>query len=349
MKSKYLAEENFQIVMETFFENVAQDEICPSDDRYSLRLGEWMEQFMLRGKSALAQGRNSGLRNVEFQDLKKNVGDQSLVIDTFEKKASWELKMMVLEELRDQIPLREISRITGISLSEYYYKPVKRHIQRLDPSIKERIKYIASERPTFGYWRTWATLRNHRMYVDRKTVGNIINDGNLKIPVSKNIGRKEIKHLLKLTWHYQLWQTEITYIPTESVMTCLMSIKDTFTKECQEYYNFILCITGDAMRSMEIAVLLAFNETVPEGLVLSIDNCSQYISKEFKNALKLLGIKLEYIQKHTPEDDGDIGSPYNSIKTGYIWPDEFMSKFLNTSEFRERSWKSEGEVKLYEN
>ena len=87
MKSKYLAEENFQIVMETFFENVAQDEICPSDDRYSLRLGEWMEQFMLRGKSALAQGRNSGLRNVEFQDLKKNVGDQSLVIDTFKKRS----------------------------------------------------------------------------------------------------------------------------------------------------------------------------------------------------------------------------------------------------------------------
>ena len=50
----------------------------------------------------------------------------------------------------DQIPLREISRISGISLSGYYYKPVKRHIQRLDPSIKERIRYIASERPTYG-------------------------------------------------------------------------------------------------------------------------------------------------------------------------------------------------------
>ena len=83
MKSKYLAEENFQIVMETFFENVAQDEICPSDDRYSLRLGEWMEQFMLRGKSALAQGRNSDSRDEEIEDLMKIIGDQSLVIDVF--------------------------------------------------------------------------------------------------------------------------------------------------------------------------------------------------------------------------------------------------------------------------
>ena len=49
---------------------------------------------------------------------------------------------MVINDLKDQIPLREISRISGISLSGYYYKPMKRHIQRLDPSIKERIRDI---------------------------------------------------------------------------------------------------------------------------------------------------------------------------------------------------------------
>ena len=52
--------------------------------------------------------------------------------------------------------------------------------------------------------------------------------------------------------------------------------------------------------------------------------------------MKLLGIKLEYIQKHTPEDNGDIESFHNSIKTYYIWPNEFRRKFLNDSAFRER-------------
>ena len=55
---------------------------------------------------------------------------------------------MVLDDLKDQIPLREISRISGISLSGYYYKSKERHVERLDPFIKERIRYIASERPT---------------------------------------------------------------------------------------------------------------------------------------------------------------------------------------------------------
>jgi transposase InsO family protein len=47
------------------------------------------------------------------------------------------------------------------------------------------------------------------------------------------------------------------------------------------------------------------------------------LSHEFRSAMKLLGIKLEYIQKHTPEDNGNIESFHNSIKTDYIWPNEF--------------------------
>ena len=134
---------------------------------------------------------------------------------------------------------------------------------------------------------------------------------------------------------------------------------------------------------MENAVLLAFNGTVPEGLVLRTDNGPQYISNEFRSAMKLLGIKLEYIQKHTPEDNGNIESFHNSIKTDYIWPNEFRDfhdasiaigeaftdynecrphssidylpprefrrKLLNVPVFIKRFEKKEVEVKLYEN
>ena len=35
---------------------------------------------------------------------------------------------------------------------------------------------------------------------------------------------------------------------------------------------------------------------------------------------KLLGIRSEYIQKYTPDDNGDIESFHNSLKTDYVWP-----------------------------
>ena len=65
-------------------------------------------------------------------------------------KNDQENKMMIIEDLKDQIPPSEISRISGIPLSGYYYKPMQRQVERLDPSIKERIRYIASDRPTYG-------------------------------------------------------------------------------------------------------------------------------------------------------------------------------------------------------
>jgi len=290
---------------------------------------------------------------------------------------------MVIEDLKPKMSLRNISRISGISLSGYYYMPRKRHIQRLDSSTKERIREIASERPTYGYRRVWAILRNHGTRVNQKTVRKVLKESNLSLPASKHRGRTKSRNLFKPTAPDQLWETDITYIPTESGMTYLMCIKDTFTKEWQGYHYSRSCMAKDAIRSVENAVLMAFDRSVPEGLVLRTDNGPQYISHEFRSAMKLLGIKLEYIQKHTPEDNGDIESFHNSIKTDYIWPNElkdfhdtsiaigkaftdynecrphssidylppreFRRKFLDDPAFREKFEKKEVEVTLDEN
>ena len=46
------------------------------------------------------------------------------------------------------------------------------------------------------------------------------------------------------------------------------------------------------------------------------------ISQPFRISMDPMGISLEYIQKQTPEDNGDIESFYSSIKADYIWPNE---------------------------
>ena len=89
-------------------------------------------------------------------------------------KNDQENKMMVMEDLKHDMSLRNISRISGISLSGYYHKSTERHIQRLDPSIKEKIRYIASERTTYGYSRVWAVLRNSATEVTRRQSGRFL-------------------------------------------------------------------------------------------------------------------------------------------------------------------------------
>ena len=117
----------------------------------------------------------------------------------------------------------------------------------------------------------WAILRNQGTAVNRKTVRKALKDSNLSLPASKHRGRTKSRNLFRPQGADQLWETDITYIPAESGMTCLMCINDCFTKEWQGYHYSRTCMARDAMRSVENAVLMSFNGTVPEGLNLSME------------------------------------------------------------------------------
>ena len=119
-----------------------------------------------------------------------------------------------------------------------------------------------------------------------------------------------------------LIETDITYIPTNNGMTYLMCIKDVFSKEWYGYNYNKSCTARDAINAVDNAIIRKFNGNIPDNLTLRTDNGPQYISKEFNNYLKTINIKHEYIEKETPEENGDIESFHNSIKTDYIWINE---------------------------
>ncbi len=85
MKSKYSADEKFQLVKGSFSENVSQAEICRRHGIYPVQLSKWREQFIQGGKSALNRRGNSDSRDEEIEDFKKIIGGQSLVIDALKK------------------------------------------------------------------------------------------------------------------------------------------------------------------------------------------------------------------------------------------------------------------------
>ena len=92
-----------------------------------------------------------------------------------------------------------------------------------------------------------------------------------------------------------------------------------FSKKWISYVFSKTCTAKDCIRAVEKACAIRFPDGNPHDLVLRTDNGPQYVSEMFKNTVKILGIKSEYIQKHTPEDNGNIESFHNSLKTDYIW------------------------------
>ena len=96
-------------------------------------------------------------------------------------------------------------------------------MNRLSLQIKEEMIRTASERPTYGYRRVWAVLRNSGTTVNKKAVMRILREGNLSLPYAKHRGRTKTRNLFRPTGPDQLWETDITCIPTAQGMTYLMA------------------------------------------------------------------------------------------------------------------------------
>ena len=52
---------------------------------------------------------------------------------------------------------------------------------------------------------------------------------------------------------------------------------------------------------------------------------TEYISNNFRKAVSVLGIKHEFIWKHTPEQNGHVESFHRTLKKEYLWQHEFAS------------------------
>ena len=230
---------------------------------------------------------------------------------------------MAIESLSPAMATSRISRAMDVPRSSIYYRKTEisgMRKPRISENIEAEIIRISAERTTYGYRRIWALLRNSGIHVNIKTVRRIMRRNSLALPYARHKNRTRTKDLTKPDNTDRLWETDIHYVSTvHDGMAYLMSIKDCFSKKWISYEFSKTCTAKDCIRAVEKAYAVRFPHGGMHNLILRTDNGPQYISREFRESMKLLGIKSEYIQKHTPEDNGDIESFHNSLKTDYIW------------------------------
>ncbi|MEM4067991.1 MAG: IS3 family transposase [Candidatus Micrarchaeaceae archaeon] len=178
--------------------------MCRRHGIFPTQLAKWKEQFIESGKKGLSDGIHQQSREEEIDNLKRMIGEQTLVKNAF-KNATRRVKMIVVEDLREYMSLREISSVSGISLSSFYYREKERSVIRLSPQIEYDIIRVASERPTYGYWKVWAMIRNNGIRVNRKAVRRVLRERNLSLPYSKHRGRTESRNIFHSTGPDQLW------------------------------------------------------------------------------------------------------------------------------------------------
>jgi len=92
MRSRHSSEEKYEIVMESLTENTSKAEICRRHGifdchlQFGTQLAKWKEQLIESGKKGLSSGKHPYSREEEIDDLKKMIGEQTLVTNAFKKR-----------------------------------------------------------------------------------------------------------------------------------------------------------------------------------------------------------------------------------------------------------------------
>jgi transposase InsO family protein len=131
---------------------------------------------------------------------------------------------------------------------------------------------------------------------------------------------------VKASRPYEFWQTDMTYVWCGSTdrWSYLFNAIDVFHREWLGYAFETSAVKENAIMSVNNA-LASHEEAVPRELTLRCDNGPQYTSHAFKDSMDALGLRLEYILYHTPEQNGFVESFHKTLKREYIWPREFRS------------------------
>ena len=182
---------------------------------------------------------------------------------------------------------------------------------------------MVEERPFYGSRRVAASIRRNGTRMNRKAVQRIMSAMNWTLPARKRerAAANTAKPVFIPTTPDRLWETDINIWCGKDRWGYLFNHLDFFTRQWLAYI-----FSGNMRRRNAIdSRVKAVDGVDATQLMLRSDNGSQFSSSAFMYSVKAPGIRQEFIQVSTPEQQGHIESLHSTLKTECIWPMEFGS------------------------
>jgi putative transposase len=99
-------------------------------------------------------------------------------------------------------------------------------------------------------------------------------------------------------------------------------VEDVVSREWVSYVFDNYAVKENAILSVEKA---GVKHPEASGVRLRTDNGSQYGSRAFKDSMRILGVRQEFIAVNTPEQNGHMESFHRTLKREYVWRRDFQS------------------------
>ena len=139
----------------------------------------------------------------------------------------------------------------------------------------------------------------------------------------KELLRNAVSSRPKPTKPNELWEADLTYIHCGvDGWAYLFNVVDVFSREWVSYVFDTSAVKENAILSLEKALV---KHPDANGVKLRTDHGSQYGSRAFKESMRVLGVRQEFIAVNTPEQNGHMESFHKTLKREYVWTRDFQS------------------------
>jgi transposase InsO family protein len=196
-----------------------------------------------------------------------------------------------------------------------------------------------------GYRKVWARLRHQDIRTSKERVNRLMRENQLLSPHRQALPEKHHPHdgVIVTERPDQMWGTDATATCTiaEGAVTIFAAI-DHCTAECVGIHAVKKANRFEALEPVRQAVRERFGVFSPQsaaGLELRHDHGSVYMSDDFQNEIRFLGIESSPAFVRQPEGNGCIERFFRTLKEQLLWVRNFRNlDELQTAvaEFRHR-------------
>src|SRR5690606_9820375 len=176
-----------------------------------------------------------------------------------------------------------------------------------------------------GHRKAWARLRGKGIRTSKRRVLRIMRENGLLAPArpSRVLGPRVHDGTIITDAPDQLWGTDATSVQTlEEGTVSVFAAVDHCTAECVGIHAARRATRFEALEPIRQGVrerFGAYAKEVARGLVVRHDHGSQYVSDDFQNELRSLGIASSPSFVRSPEGNGCIERCFRTLKEQLLW------------------------------
>lgn len=215
----------------------------------------------------------------------------------------------------------ELAKTLGISRSLLYYKPKK---PSKDWLLKQEIEKVLREFPSYGHKRLAIHLKINRKRILRVMKLFSIKPYRRRGKKWRNVKKKECEPYENLLlsnfpeYLNHIWVSDFTELKWKDIVIYVATIMDLFSRRIVGY-----SVMTTHAKQLVINALLnaASNNNVAK--ILHSDQGSEYLSKDYVELVKFMGIRQSMSHAGSPWENGYQESFYSQFKIDFGDPNRF--------------------------